>query len=67
MSHPLLPVEIVDQIVRQISNDGNASSVYSRLTTLRSCRSICQTMNDIVLPHIYRHAPFNGPHSFAKV
>lgn len=66
MAQPLLPVEIVGQIIEQVALSDHASTIYQRLATLRSCRSVCHTLNDIVLPHLYRHIPFNGPHSFAK-
>ncbi|CCG83972.1 protein of unknown function [Taphrina deformans PYCC 5710] len=61
---PVLPVEIFGQIIEQVAADQKA--IYKRLATLRSCRSVCHTLDEIVSPYLYRNIPLNGPHSFAK-
>lgn len=65
ISPPLLPIEIVSQIVELVASE--ETNIYRKLATLKSCRSVCHVFDEIVTPFLYRNVPFTGPHSFAKV
>lgn len=60
-----LPYELLALILEDVAKD--KTFLYKSLATLRSCRLVCSTLNEIAIPQLYHHIPFNGPHPFAKV